>query len=1374
MYRGFGTPRRRGRMSRSGKKTLALTRVKDLSPALCNKEVNVKAIVLESNAKDEANASNNATLLVGDDSGCVSLVLPKTAAQHVRLGDVLQLANTQVVLKSSRIYLWGGKVERVGEFLMLFKESANVSNITWVKDPKNPDVLVSSRLSSSSSTSSVYGRLYTLQRTIRVVEPLVGEQTRPIVGLDVMDDEREEEKPRDAIPPSPVEEVSHAEAADSVEASIFNTERRKSIHRQSIIYPLATDFLPVGTVVHDTPRKHSSSHSLFSSEVGFSHKIHPSDFLRSSSSQPKNITREFGLGSEKNLLSAESTADTEPTVQVDMQIFPLRFRDIAQEEAFCKHFNVYVTAKVRGSSRIVILINFLMLVAQYLTQTRVLHDFVFDSRVAIIALSLAFQAATYTSWFRRRYDRYLLLNYVLLDFVHQLPRFAFLMSSLEEEKADSNGYNSDQLTLFASQKSVRAMNLVFILIIYIASGLRFTMASICACSHMAFKGLFAVIFCHACTWDDVDATTNLAMISFCTLTAYHSERYVRQEFVERLRVDEERKRRDDLLETMLPVHIKERLKDNHTDGLAESYDEVSILFCYVSNFQALSKHASAIELVQLMNRIVFCFDRATDLHGVYKVEAIAETYMCASGVPKRDPFHCEKVAEMALTMMQICEKESWSFNGVDIQLQIGIHSGPVVAGVVGSKTYSYHLFGDTVNTSSRVCSSGCAGRIQISDRSRQLLSRTESFIISERGTMNLKGKGMVQLFWLEGKRTNPYCSRFACSEVYDTFETAMEESIRAKDLEYKSPLHHRSDDYLSCMKDVEIRRLTLDFRRKWSGDRKKLWLKFPVRLSRVQAAPEGLTSSKFQSDSKSMNSVRSIQSVRDTATEMERTFRIEHIRDSTPQFCVSLYMSVIYLLVTIIYRAYKTDVRPNKAARDTRAYSIFGVTIMLLLTSVRLLQKYPRFAKLKERWGTGVGLVFIFALNAQMLTASDMDSIKDSLPRGEQRITFLDGNLLYALIIGLAMRLRFRNAVLVNMWGFGVFVGCASLRHSEPWADLSESFCLLLTEVIIAAHFGYKRELGLRHDFLLKCTLQLEKQKCEDLLTNMLPSKQYAEALMQQSTIVDELAEVTLLYSDMVGFTPLGAKLNPEAICVMLNQIYSAFDRHLDDLGVYKMDTVGDAFIVVGGFPTHKSSKHHAAAIAAFAVEMLREIERFCAEANVTLQMRIGIHTGNVVGGVVGIKKPRYLIWGRHTVIANLMESRGAAGRIQISETTYELLRGCPEFCFDDRTEQVQISENDAIRTYFLTPNHHTVKDSVVARYLQEAHRVNTADIFALDQLRSCLLPSNNSPLSKRLEVPLSSRRHSDQNATTSAGEAIMPTPALVKTVLSRSMINDR
>ena len=87
----------------------------------------------------------------------------------------------------------------------------------------------------------------------------------------------------------------------------------------------------------------------------------------------------------------------------------------------------------------------------------------------------------------------------------------------------------------------------------------------------------------------------------------------------------------------------------------------------------------------------------------------------------------------------------------------------------------------------------------------------------------------------------------------------------------------------------------------------------------------------------------------------------------------------------------------------------------------------------------------------------------------------------------------------------------------------------------------------------------------QEVLANMLPSPRHAEALMNGATIVDELQDVTLLYSDMVGFTSLSAKMSSDELCSLLNRIYTAFDSHLDELGVYKMDTIGDAFIVVGG-----------------------------------------------------------------------------------------------------------------------------------------------------------------------------------------------------------------
>nr|CCA17897.1 conserved hypothetical protein [Albugo laibachii Nc14] len=143
------------------RKKILLTRIKDIGPHVAEKEINLKAIVMESNSKeDQPQASGeamttsgsqassiNATLLVGDETGCISLVIPQYFAQHIRVGDIIQFYQVQVVMKKSRIYLWSasGKLERVGEFTMLFKEAYNVSNLSWTKDVNNGDVWVPNR-----------------------------------------------------------------------------------------------------------------------------------------------------------------------------------------------------------------------------------------------------------------------------------------------------------------------------------------------------------------------------------------------------------------------------------------------------------------------------------------------------------------------------------------------------------------------------------------------------------------------------------------------------------------------------------------------------------------------------------------------------------------------------------------------------------------------------------------------------------------------------------------------------------------------------------------------------------------------------------------------------------------------------------------------------------------------------------------------------------------------------------------------------------------------------------------------------------------------------------------------------------------------------
>eukprot|EP01041_Mallomonas_annulata_P007530 gene7530-15421_t len=194
---------------------------------------------------------------------------------------------------------------------------------------------------------------------------------------------------------------------------------------------------------------------------------------------------------------------------------------------------------------------------------------------------------------------------------------------------------------------------------------------------------------------------------------------------------------------------------------------------------------------------------------------------------------------------------------------------------------------------------------------------------------------------------------------------------------------------------------------------------------------------------------------------------------------------------------------------------------------------------------------------------------------------------------------------------------------------------------VSSLHQSYSREKGLRFDFLHVHVLEKEGERSQKLLENMLPSTQHAELLIKGELILDELKDVTLLYSDMKGFTQLSAKMHPQELCKLLNLMYSQFDKHLDHFGLYKIDTIGDAFVVMGGLDGYPKSKNHAMACIQFAFHMLADTARIREICNVDVQMRIGIHTGSVMGSVVSLNKPRYLVWGPSTLIANAMESQG-------------------------------------------------------------------------------------------------------------------------------------
>ncbi|MEG4294336.1 adenylate/guanylate cyclase domain-containing protein [Microcoleus sp. C2C3] len=209
--------------------------------------------------------------------------------------------------------------------------------------------------------------------------------------------------------------------------------------------------------------------------------------------------------------------------------------------------------------------------------------------------------------------------------------------------------------------------------------------------------------------------------------------------------------------------------------------------------------------------------------------------------------------------------------------------------------------------------------------------------------------------------------------------------------------------------------------------------------------------------------------------------------------------------------------------------------------------------------------------------------------------------------------------------------------------------------------------------------LKVQQEQSEKLLLNILP-KPIAERLKaQQSTIADSFAEVSVLFADIVGFTELSARMSPTELVKRLNVIFSHFDQLAEKYGVEKIKTIGDAYMVVGGLPMPRDD--HAEAIAQMALGMQAKIAKLSADTGEKLAIRVGINSGPVVAGVIGVSKFTYDLWGDTVNVAARMEATGFAGRIQVTDVTYELLK---DKYLLERRGVIQVKGKGNMMTYWL------------------------------------------------------------------------------------------
>jgi len=213
---------------------------------------------------------------------------------------------------------------------------------------------------------------------------------------------------------------------------------------------------------------------------------------------------------------------------------------------------------------------------------------------------------------------------------------------------------------------------------------------------------------------------------------------------------EQQEQTEKLLLNILPEPIAERLK-LEPSTIADSFEEVSVLFADLVGFTAFSAERSAKELVEILNLIFSKFDRLAEKHGLEKIKTIGDAYMVVAGLPTPRTDHAEAIAQMALDMQQAIVNLSAEM-GEAFSIRIGINSGSVVAGVIGIKKFSYDLWGDTVNTASRMESQGIPGAIQVTAQTYERLR--DKYLFEERGIIRVKGKGEMTTYLLTGRKSH--------------------------------------------------------------------------------------------------------------------------------------------------------------------------------------------------------------------------------------------------------------------------------------------------------------------------------------------------------------------------------------------------------------------------------------------------------------------------------------------------------------------------------------------------------------------------------------------------------------------------------------------
>ena len=380
--------------------------------------------------------------------------------------------------------------------------------------------------------------------------------------------------------------------------------------------------------------------------------------------------------------------------------------------------------------------------------------------------------------------------------------------------------------------------------------------------------------------------------------------------------------------------------------------------------------------------------------------------------------------------------------------------------------------------------------------------------------------------------------------------------------------------------------------------------------------------------------------------DIERQFRTDYYRSTRSSSRIALVLGLfLYSLFGIL------DLYAVPISKDIvwviRYLIVAPVTVLVLITSyLDLFQRYLQALMCAAVAVSGLGIVAMIAITREAEVGNRF---------------YFSGLILISMWAYGLLRLRFWYAVLANVIIVAGYeyatIGIKQLLASETGTVIfiMHNFFFLGANVI-GVFMSYTLERYSRREFLQKLTIQQQRDQSDKLLFNILPERVAEQLKQNDGVIAEEFDSASVLVADIVNFTPMSASFDPHAVVNMLNELFSRFDELVDKYDVEKIQVAGDGYMVAAGVP--KPRPDHASVLARLALDMLEYVRgvEFLGGLH-QIEVRIGLNSGPLIGGVIGRKKYFYAIWGDTVNTASRMESHGKSSRIQITCATYELLK---------------------------------------------------------------------------------------------------------------------